>query len=51
MDCFAWNYDEMFGFNKSLVKHELPTQSNYVPHKQPSRSMTNEVVILVKEEI
>lgn len=51
MDCFAWSYDEMPGIDRSLIEHELPIKPGYKPVKQPSRRMSNEVTLLVKEEI
>ena len=28
-DCFAWNYDEMPGLDKSLVEHQLPIKLKF----------------------
>ena len=30
-DCFAWNYDEMSGLDKSLVEHSLPIKFKFHP--------------------
>ena len=30
-DCFAWNYDEMPGLDRSLVEHRLPIKSEFHP--------------------
>ena len=30
-DCFAWNYDEMPGLDKSLVEHCLPIKPEFHP--------------------
>ena len=30
-DCFAWNYDEMPGLDKSLVEHHLPIKPEFHP--------------------
>ncbi|XP_028080287.1 uncharacterized protein LOC114281895 [Camellia sinensis] len=51
MDCFVWNYEEMPGLDRALVEHSLPIKGNFFPHKQPPRRMTNEVTLLVDEEI
>ena len=50
-DCFAWNYDEMLGLDKSLVEHRLLIKSEFHPFQQPPRRMSNEVELTVKEEI
>ena len=50
-DCLAWNYDEMPGLNRSLVKHRLPIKSEFHPFQQPPRKMSKEVELKVKEEI
>ena len=30
-DCFAWNYDEMPGLDRSLVEHHLPIKPKFHP--------------------
>ena len=50
-DCFAWNYDEMSGLDKSLVEHSLPIKSKFHPFQQPPGRMSKEVKLKVKEEI
>ena len=50
-DCFAWNYDEMLGLDKSLVEHRLPIKAEFHPFQQPPRRMSKEVEMKVKEEI
>jgi hypothetical protein len=40
MVCFAWDYTEMPGLNRSLVEHTLPIKPGFRPHKQPARSFT-----------
>ena len=50
-DCFAWNYDEMPGFDRSLVEHRLSIKSEFHPFQQPPRRMSNEVELKVKQEI
>ncbi|GMP94840.1 hypothetical protein CsSME_00044128 [Camellia sinensis var. sinensis] len=41
----------MSGLNRSLVEQKLPIKLNHMPHKQPPRRMTNEVTLIVKDEI
>ena len=50
-DCFAWNYDEMPGLDRSLVQHRLPIKPKFHPFQQPPRRMSKEVEQKVKEEI
>ncbi|GKV35610.1 hypothetical protein SLEP1_g43856 [Rubroshorea leprosula] len=50
-DYFAWDYSEMPGLNRELVKHRLPINKGYKPYKQPPRRMSPEVILKVKEEV
>ena len=50
-DCFAWNYDEIPGFDRSLVEHRFPIKSEFHSFQQPPRRMSKEVELKVKEEI
>ena len=50
-DCFAWNYDEMPGFERRLVEHRLLIKLKFHPFQQPPRRMSKEVELEVKEEI
>jgi hypothetical protein len=34
-DCFAWDYSEMPGLDRSIVEHRLPIKSGFKPYKQP----------------
>jgi len=36
-DCFAWDYTEMLGLDRSIVEHRLPIKSGFRPHQQPAR--------------
>ena len=38
-DCFAWDYDEMPGLSRELVKHRLPIREGCKPFKQQPRRM------------
>ena len=35
-DCFAWDYIEMPGLDRSIVEHRLPIKSGFRPHQQLS---------------
>jgi len=50
-DCFAWDYNELPGLDRSLVEHKLPIKSGCEPVKQLPRKMMPEVTSKVKEEI
>ena len=50
-DCFAWDYTELPGLDRTLVEHRLPIKKEHIPHQQPPRRMANEVILKVKEEI
>ena len=36
-NCFAWEYYEMPGLDRSFVEHRLPIKHGYRPHQQGSR--------------
>ena len=36
-DCFAWDYTEMPGLDRSIVEHRLPIKSGFRPHQQTAR--------------
>ena len=36
-DCFAWEYYEMPGLDRSIVEHQLPIKPGYQPFKQAPR--------------
>ena len=36
-DCFAWEYYEMPGLDRSIVEHRLPIKPGYQPFKQALR--------------
>ena len=50
-DCFAWNYTELLGLDRTLVEHRLPINKEHLPHQQTPHRMVNEVILKVKEEI
>jgi hypothetical protein len=51
VDCFAWEYNEMLGLDRSLVEHWLPMKQGFRPHKQSTSSFSLKVIDRVKEEI
>ncbi|XP_073051308.1 uncharacterized protein [Primulina eburnea] len=50
-DCFAWSYDDIPGLDRKLVEHRLPLKEGFKPFQQPSRCMSKEVELKVKEEV
>jgi hypothetical protein len=51
-DCFAWDYSEMPGLDRSIVKHQLPIKPGFRPYKQPPRKIyKDEVLADVKKEV
>nr|KYP38436.1 Transposon Ty3-G Gag-Pol polyprotein [Cajanus cajan] len=50
-DCFAWDYEEMSGLDRSLVEHRLPMILGKKPVKQSPRRFSPQVIHKIKEEI
>ena len=50
-DCFAWDYTEMPGLDRSIVEHRLPLKKGFRPYQQRARQMKAEVLEEVKNEI
>jgi hypothetical protein len=50
-DCFAWDYTEMPGLDRSIVEHRLPLKKRFRPFQQRARQMRTEVLEDVKKEI
>jgi hypothetical protein len=50
-DCFAWDYTEMPGLDRSIVEHRLPLKSGFRPYQQRARQMKAEVLVEVKKEV
>ena len=48
-DCFAWDYTEMPGLDKSIVEHQLPLKQGFRPFQQRARTMKEEVLQEVKK--
>jgi hypothetical protein len=50
-DCFAWDYTEMPGLDRSIVEHQLPLKNGFRPFQQRARQMKAEVLVEVKKEV
>jgi len=50
-DCFAWNYTEMPGLDRSIVEHRLPIKSGFRPHQQPASRCNPNILPDIKAEI
>jgi hypothetical protein len=51
-DCFAWDYSEMPGLDRSIVEHRLPIKFCFKPYKQPPQKIyKDEVLADVMKEI
>ena len=50
-DCFAWEYYEMPGLDRSIVEHRLPIKPGYRPHQQGSRQCNPKILPVIKAEI
>jgi hypothetical protein len=48
-DCFAWDYTEMPGLDRSIVEHQLPLKNGFWPFQQRARQMKGEVLVEVKK--
>ena len=49
-DCFAWEYYEMPGLDRSIVEHRLPIKPRYRPFKQAPRRFNPNVLDDIKKE-
>jgi hypothetical protein len=50
-DCFAWDYTEMPGLDRSIIEHWLPLKKGFWPFQQRACQMRTEVLEEVKKEI
>jgi hypothetical protein len=50
-DCFAWDYTEMPGLDRSIVEHQLPLKPGFRLFQQRARQMKAEVLEEVKKEV
>ena len=48
-DCFAWEYYEMTGLDRSIVEHRLPIKPGYQPFKQAPRRFNPNILDDIKE--
>jgi hypothetical protein len=44
-DCFAWDYSEMSGLDRSIVENWLPIKPGFRPCKQPPRKICKDEVL------
>jgi hypothetical protein len=49
--CFAWEYTEMSGLDRSLVEHRLLIKQGFRPYKQSVRNYSPKIIGQVKEEV
>jgi len=49
-DCFAWDYTEMNGLDRSIVEHRLPIKSGFRPPQQPARRCNPNILPDIKAE-
>ena len=50
-DCFAWEYYEMPGLDRSIVEHRFPIKPGYRPHQQGARRCIIKILLDIKAEI
>ena len=50
-DCFAWEYYEMPGLDRSIVEHRLPIKPGYRPYQQEARWCNPKVLPDIKAKI
>jgi hypothetical protein len=50
-DCFAWDYYEMSGLDRSIVEHRLPIKPGYRPFQQHLRQCNLKIYPDIKAEI
>jgi hypothetical protein len=51
LDCFAWDYTEMPGLDRSIIEHRLPLKKGFRPFQQRVHQMRTKVLEEVKKEI
>ena len=50
-DCFAWEYYEMPGLDRSIVEHRLPIKLGYRPFKQAPRDSIRTCLTILKRRL
>ena len=50
-DCFAWEYYEMSGLDRSIVEHRLQIKPGYRPYQQGARRFKPKTLPNIKAEI
>jgi hypothetical protein len=49
--CFAWDYTEMPGLSRELIKHQLPIKASFRWYIQGAWNFKPEIIRRVKEEV
>jgi len=47
-DCFAWEYHEMPGLDRSIVEHRLPIKPGFRPYAQATRKFNPSILGEIK---
>jgi len=50
-DCFAWDYTEMLGLDRSIIEHWWPIKYGFQPHQHPARQCNPNILADIKAEI
>jgi hypothetical protein len=50
-DCFAWDYTEMPGLDRSIIEHRLPLEKGFRPFQQRAHQMKADILEEVKKEV
>jgi len=50
-NCFAWDYTEMSGLDRSIVEHRLPIKSGFQPHQWPACRCNPNILPDIKAKI
>ena len=48
---FAWSYDELKTYDKSIIQYTTPLEGNEKPHRQKLRKINLKLAPLVKKEL
>jgi len=50
-DCFAWEYYEMPGLDRSIIEHRLPIKPGYRPYQQGAIRFKPKILLDIKAEM
>ena len=50
-DCFAWEYYEMPGLDRSIIEHRLPIKPGYRPYQQGAIRCKPKILLDIKAEM